>query len=105
MNKKRNSTGSALGDAKHAHKISNSSNRKVSSSIRADSTEDHKLSLGVRIKNAIKIFHALFFITQEIFLIRYIFLFTGKDKEKILGCPVNYGGAKASFETDNVQTI
>ena len=55
MNKKRNSTGSALGDTKHAHKISNNSNRKVSSSIRADSTEDHKLSLGVRIKNNIKV--------------------------------------------------
>ena len=48
LNKKRNSTGSVLGDAKHAHKISNSSNRKVSTSIRADSTEDRKLSLGVR---------------------------------------------------------
>ena len=55
LNKKRNSTGSALGDTKHAHKISNNSNRKVSSSIRADSTEDHKLSLGVRIKNNIEV--------------------------------------------------
>ena len=87
MNKKRNSTGSALGDTKHAHKISNNSNRKVSSSIRADSTEDHKLSLGVRIKNNIEVLRESIFqcVIQKYFgKINITFYRQGQRKSHLL---------------------
>ena len=47
--KKRNSTGSALANIKHQHKLSNTNNRKTSHNLRGgSSTEDAKTSFVVR---------------------------------------------------------
>ena len=56
LNRKRNSTGSALANIKYAHKISNANNRKFSSNIRSGSAEESKPTFGVRECHKVKIF-------------------------------------------------
>ena len=48
LNRKRNSTGSALANVKYAQKISNANNRKISNNVRSGSAEESKPTFGVR---------------------------------------------------------